>query len=103
MGLLAPQRRVNMLSTYVPYHGEIEAMGRRGGASPESGRFTMTKVQIVYGSRHGGTRGIAERIGEVLEAHGIGATVEPAGSATAADDADAYVVGSGVSHGQLAR
>jgi menaquinone-dependent protoporphyrinogen oxidase len=56
----------------------------------------MTKVQIVYGSRHGGTRGIAERIGEVLEAHGIGATVESAGSATAADDADAYVVGSGV-------
>ncbi|HSL76092.1 MAG TPA: flavodoxin domain-containing protein [Candidatus Limnocylindrales bacterium] len=56
----------------------------------------MTKVQIVYGSRHGGTRGIAERIGEVLEANGIGTSVEPAGSATAATDADAYVVGSGV-------
>jgi menaquinone-dependent protoporphyrinogen oxidase len=56
----------------------------------------MTKVRIVYGSRHGGTRGIAERIGQVLEADGIGATVEPAGPATAADDADAYVVGSGV-------
>lgn len=56
----------------------------------------MTKVKIVYGSRHGGTRGIAERIAQVLEANGIGATVEPAGPATAADDADAYVVGSGV-------
>ena len=56
----------------------------------------MTKIQVVYGSRHGGTRGIAEKIGEVLRASGVEATVEPAGRATAADDADAYVVGSGV-------
>ena len=26
----------------------------------------MTRILVVYGSRHGGTRGIAERIGEVL-------------------------------------
>jgi len=56
----------------------------------------MTKVQIVYGSRHGGSRGIAERIGQVLVANGMDATVEPAGHATPADDADGYVVGSGV-------
>jgi menaquinone-dependent protoporphyrinogen oxidase len=56
----------------------------------------MTKVQIVYGSRHGGTRGIAERIGEVLRASGIDATTEGAQGADAFPDADAFVVGSGV-------
>ena len=56
----------------------------------------MTKVQIVYGSRHGGTRGIAERIGQVLQADGIDVTIASAGTATLADDADAFVVGSGV-------
>lgn len=58
----------------------------------------MTKVLVVFGSRHGGTRGIAERIGEVLGSEGREAVV------TAADDvaqdhvgtADAFVVGSGV-------
>ena len=56
----------------------------------------MTKIQIVYGSRHGGTRGIAEKVGQVLQENGIDATIEPAGVATAASDADAFVVGSGV-------
>jgi len=55
----------------------------------------MTTVQVVYGSRHGGTRGIAERISAVLRDGGVSA------SAVAADQAsvggvDAFVVGSGV-------
>jgi menaquinone-dependent protoporphyrinogen oxidase len=58
----------------------------------------MTKVLVVYGSRHGGTRGIAERIGEVLRTEGAEAVVASADQ-VAPDDvrtADAFVVGSGV-------
>jgi menaquinone-dependent protoporphyrinogen oxidase len=56
----------------------------------------MTKVLVVYGSRHGGTRGIAERIGEVVRAEGLEAVVEAADQAHDVDAADAFVVGSGV-------
>jgi menaquinone-dependent protoporphyrinogen oxidase len=56
----------------------------------------MTKVLVVYGSRHGGTRGIAERIGDVLRADGLEAEVSPAERVTGVGDADAVVVGSGV-------
>jgi menaquinone-dependent protoporphyrinogen oxidase len=58
----------------------------------------MSKVVVVYGSRHGGTRGIAERIGDVLQAEGA-ETVVSAAEHVAPDDvrtADAFVVGSGV-------
>jgi len=54
------------------------------------------KVQIVYGSRHGATRGIAERIGDVLRENGIDAATQQAGGAKAAEDTDAFIVGSGV-------
>ena len=58
----------------------------------------MTRVLVVYGSRHGGTRGIAERICEVLRSDGLDATVTPATAATERDvrAADAFVIGSGV-------
>jgi menaquinone-dependent protoporphyrinogen oxidase len=56
----------------------------------------MTKVQIVYGSRHGGTQGIAERIGSVLRVRGIDTTVVPADRVQNVEDTDAFVVGSGV-------
>jgi menaquinone-dependent protoporphyrinogen oxidase len=56
----------------------------------------MTRVLIVYGSRHGGTRGIAERIGEVLREEGLEATVTAADAARDVRDAGAFVVGSGV-------
>jgi flavodoxin len=58
----------------------------------------MTKVLVVYGSRHGGTEGIAQRIGEVLRAQGLASSVV-SGDAVAADDvrdADAFVIGSAV-------
>ena len=38
----------------------------------------MTKVLVVYGSRHGGTRGIAERIGDVLRTERLDADVAAA-------------------------
>src|SRR3954451_9139367 len=63
-------------------------------------RCVMTKVQIIYGSRHGGTRGIAERIGQVLEGDGIDVAIQPAVRAAPIDDADGYVVGSGVYMGR---
>ena len=56
----------------------------------------MTKVFVVYGSRHGGTSGIAERIGTVLRADGLEAEVAAADHARDIDDVDAFIVGSGV-------
>jgi len=56
----------------------------------------MTAVLVVYGSRHGGTRGIAERIGEVLRAEGLDATLADAADIRDVGAADALVVGSGV-------
>ncbi len=58
----------------------------------------MTRVLVVYGSRHGGTKGIAERIGEVLRTKDLDAVVAAADIAEDrdVDAADAYVVGSGV-------
>lgn len=56
----------------------------------------MTKVLVVYGSRHGGTQGIAERIGNVLRAEGLDADVAAADQVRDIRVADAFVVGSGV-------
>jgi menaquinone-dependent protoporphyrinogen oxidase len=56
----------------------------------------MMNVLVVYGSRHGGTQGIAERIGEVLRAEDFEAVVVPANEAGDAPTADAFVIGSGV-------
>jgi menaquinone-dependent protoporphyrinogen oxidase len=56
----------------------------------------MARVLVVYGSRHGGTRGIAERIGEVLRTEGIEAGVAGAADGPDIRAADAVVVGSGV-------
>jgi len=64
----------------------------------------MASVLVVYGSRHGGTRGIAERIGEVLRTEGLDAQVSDANDlATAVPTADAFVVGSGVYMGSWLR
>jgi menaquinone-dependent protoporphyrinogen oxidase len=56
----------------------------------------MAKVFVVYGSRHGGTRGIAEKIGEVLRTEGLEAEVAAADHVADVSAADAFVVGSGV-------
>lgn len=58
----------------------------------------MTKVLVVYGSRHGATEGIAQRIGEVLRAQGLAAPVVSADVVADEDvrDADGFIVGSAV-------
>jgi len=60
----------------------------------------MTKVLVIHASRHGGTKGIAERIGEVLRNEGIEAAVVGASDANWVVGIDAFVVGSGVYMGQ---
>jgi menaquinone-dependent protoporphyrinogen oxidase len=60
----------------------------------------MAKVLVVYGSRHGGTQGIAERIGEVLTSEGLEARVESAEHVRDIGAPDAVVIGSGVYMGR---
>lgn len=56
----------------------------------------MTKVLVGYASRHGATRGIAERIGDVLRADGLEAEVSQGDQVVGVGTADAVVVGSAV-------
>lgn len=54
------------------------------------------KVLVVHASRHGGTKGIAERIGEVLQKEGLETSVTGTHDANWVIGFDAFVVGSGV-------
>jgi menaquinone-dependent protoporphyrinogen oxidase len=56
----------------------------------------MTKVLVVYASRHRATRGIAQRIADVLQSEGLEVVIAPADHATGVGTADAVVVGSAV-------
>jgi menaquinone-dependent protoporphyrinogen oxidase len=60
----------------------------------------MTRVQVVYASRHGGTAGIAQRIAEVLRNEGNDVVVANAVDRPDASGYDAYVIGSGVQIGR---
>lgn len=53
----------------------------------------MTHVMIAYASRHGATRGIAERLGETLRAEGLLASVRNIQEDPDPHGADAVVVG----------
>ncbi len=52
------------------------------------------KVLVVYASRHGATRGIAERIAARLTESGVDATIEGAQEVEDVSGFDAYVIGS---------
>ena len=51
-------------------------------------------VLVAYASRHGATRGIAERIADTLRASGLDAEIRPAAEVKGAAGYDAFVIGS---------
>src|SRR5512146_2628331 len=56
-----------------------------------------TKVLVVYGTRWGGTAGVASRISEVLRGNGFNVDVENARrKLSKISDYDAVIVGSGI-------
>jgi menaquinone-dependent protoporphyrinogen oxidase len=56
----------------------------------------MRRVLVVHASRHGGTAGIAEKIGAVLRADGVDVTVAQAADMPDPSGFDACVIGAGV-------
>ncbi len=52
------------------------------------------KILVTYASRHGATRGIAERVAATLEQTGLDVTIKPVASAGPVDGYDAFVIGS---------
>jgi menaquinone-dependent protoporphyrinogen oxidase len=52
------------------------------------------KVLVAYASRHGATRGIAERIARTLGRNGLDVTLRSVEEAGAVDTYDAFVIGS---------
>lgn len=53
----------------------------------------MAEILVIYASRHGATRGIAERLGRSLENAGLRTTVADAAAAPAPEGYDALVIG----------
>ena len=53
-------------------------------------------VLVAYGSKHGATKGIAERIAETLRAEGQQAAAQPVEAVGDLDGYDAFVIGSAV-------
>ncbi len=51
------------------------------------------RILVAYASRHGASRGIAERIAHALERRGLQVTLQPADEAGAVDEYDAFVIG----------
>ena len=56
----------------------------------------QNRILVAYASRHGATRGIAERIAASLRRHGIDATTMSVEAIRDADGYDGYVLGSAV-------
>jgi menaquinone-dependent protoporphyrinogen oxidase len=63
----------------------------------------MAKVLVAYGSKMGGTAGIAERVAETLKGRGHQVTLAPAGKVPRRMAWDAAVVGSGLYAGHWRR
>jgi menaquinone-dependent protoporphyrinogen oxidase len=51
-------------------------------------------ILVTYASRHGATKGIAERIAQTLQASGLDVTLRPVEDADWIDHYDAFVIGS---------
>lgn len=53
------------------------------------------RVLVTYASRHGATKGIAERIAQTLDRTGLEVTLLPVEDAEPIAEYDAFVIGSG--------
>ena len=53
------------------------------------------RILVAYASRHGATKGIAERIAETLSRPGLDVVLQPVDEVTAPAKFDAFVIGSG--------
>jgi menaquinone-dependent protoporphyrinogen oxidase len=51
------------------------------------------KILVAYATRHGATRGIAERIAQTLERPGLQVSLRPVNQAGAVGEYDAFVIG----------
>ncbi len=51
------------------------------------------KILVAYASRHGATRGIAERIAQTLERNGLEVALRPVERVGPVDEYDAFVIG----------
>lgn len=51
------------------------------------------KVLVAYATRHGATKGIAERVAQTLEPRGYDVTLQPADQVAAVASYDAFIVG----------
>ena len=56
----------------------------------------MKRALVIHASRHGGTAGIATRIGDILRSEDVDAVVAPAADAPDPSGFDACVIGGGV-------
>ncbi len=61
------------------------------------------KILVAYGSKHGMTAEIAERIGKIIRDAGFAVDVSPAGTAKSPADYRAVVLGSGIYAGMWRR
>ncbi len=61
------------------------------------------KVLVAYGSKHGMTAEIAERIGKIIRETGFEVDVSPAGTARGPEEYQAVILGSGVYAGMWRR
>jgi len=50
-------------------------------------------VLVAYATRHGATAGIAQRVAQTLERHGLDVTIRPVTEAGSMDQFDAFVIG----------
>jgi menaquinone-dependent protoporphyrinogen oxidase len=61
------------------------------------------RALVVYGSKMGGTAGLADKIGDGLRRHGLEATVRPAATVDVLDGYDAVIVGGALYAGRWHR